>query len=98
MELAPHGIRVNSLTPTATDPHEGMDRAVRWGRPRPSDRLVQAFEPFRRGVPTQRPPSPSDYAARLFTRGVRRRAQRRRHGTCASILARSRATGRGSRA
>jgi len=61
MELAPHGIRVNSLTPTATDPHEGMDRAVRWGRPRPSERLVQAFESFRRGVPTQRLPSPSDY-------------------------------------
>jgi len=61
MELAPHGIRVNSLTPTATDPREGMDRAVRWGRPRPSDRLVEAFEPFRRGVPTQRLPSPSDY-------------------------------------
>ena len=61
MELAPHGIRVNSLTPTATDPHEGMDRAVRWGRPRPSERLVQAFESFRRGVPTQRLPSPCDY-------------------------------------
>jgi NAD(P)-dependent dehydrogenase (short-subunit alcohol dehydrogenase family) len=61
MELAPHGIRVNSLTPTATDPREGMDRAVRWGRPRPSQRLVEAFEAFRRGVPTQRLPSPSDY-------------------------------------
>lgn len=61
MELAPHEIRVNSLTPTATDPREGMDRAERWGRPRPSDRLLQAFEPFRRGVPTQRLPSPSDY-------------------------------------
>jgi NAD(P)-dependent dehydrogenase (short-subunit alcohol dehydrogenase family) len=61
MELAAHDIRVNSLTPTATDPREGMDRAERWGRPRPSDRLVQAFEPFRRGVPTQRLPSPSDY-------------------------------------
>jgi NAD(P)-dependent dehydrogenase (short-subunit alcohol dehydrogenase family) len=61
MELAPHQIRVNSLTPTATDPREGMDRAERWGRPRPSDRLVQAFEPFRRSVPTQRLPSPRDY-------------------------------------
>jgi len=61
MELAPHGIRVNSLTPTATDPREGMERAVRWGRPRPSDRLIEAFEPFRRGVPTQQLPSPSDY-------------------------------------
>src|SRR3954454_7969536 len=26
MELAPHGIRVNSLTPTATDPAEGLER------------------------------------------------------------------------
>ncbi len=63
MELAPHGIRVNSLTPTATDPHEGMDRAERWGRPRPSPRVVEAFEAFRRGVPTQRLPSPSDYGS-----------------------------------
>jgi NAD(P)-dependent dehydrogenase (short-subunit alcohol dehydrogenase family) len=61
MELARHEIRVNSLTPTATDPREGMERAVRWGRPRPSDRIVQAFEPFRRAVPTQRLPSPNDY-------------------------------------
>jgi NAD(P)-dependent dehydrogenase (short-subunit alcohol dehydrogenase family) len=65
MELAPHGIRVNSLTPTATDPREGMDRAERWGRPRPSQRLVDAFEPFRRGVPTQVLPSPSDYGRAL---------------------------------
>ena len=35
MELAPHGIRVNSLTPTATDPRESLDRAERWGRKRP---------------------------------------------------------------
>jgi NAD(P)-dependent dehydrogenase (short-subunit alcohol dehydrogenase family) len=61
MELAPHGIRVNSLTPTATDPREGMERAVRWGRARPPESLVAAFEPFRRGVPTQELPSPSDY-------------------------------------
>jgi len=61
MELAPHDIRVNSLTPTATDPREGMDRAVRWGRPRPSDRVVEAFESFRRRVPMQRLPTPTDY-------------------------------------
>ena len=29
MELAEYGIRVNSLTPTATDPSEGRDRAAR---------------------------------------------------------------------
>jgi len=61
MELAPHRIRVNSLTPTATDPSESLDRAERWGRKRPSERIVSAFEPFRRGVPTQRLPVPSDY-------------------------------------
>ncbi|HTO55009.1 MAG TPA: SDR family oxidoreductase [Myxococcota bacterium] len=61
MELAPHGIRVNSLTPTATDPSESLDRAERWGRKRPSERVVAAFESFRRGVPMQRLPRPSDY-------------------------------------
>jgi len=61
MELAPHGIRVNSLTPTATDPSESLDRAERWGRKRPSERIVQAFESFRRAVPMQRLPVPSDY-------------------------------------
>jgi NAD(P)-dependent dehydrogenase (short-subunit alcohol dehydrogenase family) len=61
MELAPHGIHVNSLTPTATDPSESLDRAERWGRKRPSERVVQAFEAFRRGVPMQRLPVPSDY-------------------------------------
>ncbi len=33
MDLAPHRIRVNSLTPTATDAEEGIERAVAWGRP-----------------------------------------------------------------
>jgi NAD(P)-dependent dehydrogenase (short-subunit alcohol dehydrogenase family) len=61
MELAPHGIRVNSLTPTATDPSESLDRAERWGRKRPSERVVAAFESFRRSVPMQRLPRPSDY-------------------------------------
>lgn len=61
MELAPHGIRVNSLTPTATDPHESVDRAERWGRPRwdVSDAL-----PLRRAalLPLRRAPLPVDYA------------------------------------
>lgn len=62
MELAPHGIRVNSLTPTATDPRESLDRAQRWGRVRPDERIVAWFEPFRRSVPLQQLPAPSDYA------------------------------------
>jgi NAD(P)-dependent dehydrogenase (short-subunit alcohol dehydrogenase family) len=61
MELAPFGIRVNSLTPTATDPTESVDRAERWGRPRwdISDAL-----PLRRAklLPLRTAPSPSDYA------------------------------------
>jgi len=61
MELAPYGIRVNSLTPTATDPRESLDRAERWGRERPSDAIVGAFEPFRRSVPMQALPTPTDY-------------------------------------
>ncbi|MFT3801980.1 MAG: SDR family oxidoreductase [Burkholderiaceae bacterium] len=62
MELAEHGIRVNSLTPTATDPSESNDRAVRWGRPAEdmTERL-QRFESFRTRIPMQKLPSPSDY-------------------------------------
>jgi NAD(P)-dependent dehydrogenase (short-subunit alcohol dehydrogenase family) len=62
MELAAYGIRVNSLTPTATDPREAIERAVRWGRERPSNAVVELFEPFRRGVPMQSLPTPTDYA------------------------------------
>ena len=62
MELVAHGIRVNSLTPTATDPTESLERAARWGRQvRSSDQLKSAFEPFRKSVPMQKLPSPSDY-------------------------------------
>src|SRR6267378_6933318 len=62
MELVAHGIRVNSLTPTATDPSESLERAVRWGREvRSGEQLKNAFEPFRKGVPMQKLPSPSDY-------------------------------------
>ncbi len=62
MELVTHGIRVNSLTPTATDPSESLERAARWGREvRKNDQLRQAFEPFRTRVPMQKLPRPSDY-------------------------------------
>ena len=62
MELATRGIRVNSVTPTATDPSESLDRAERWGRKRPSAGIAAVFEPFRRRVPMQQLPVPSDYA------------------------------------
>src|SRR6516165_10693695 len=62
MELVGHGIRVNSLTPTATDPGESFERATRWGRtvrkPEGLDRLMQ---PFREGIPMKKLPVPSDY-------------------------------------
>jgi NAD(P)-dependent dehydrogenase (short-subunit alcohol dehydrogenase family) len=62
MELVGHGVRVNSLTPTATDPAEMFERAARWGRePRSSEKVTVLMEPFRRGVPMQRLPRPSDY-------------------------------------
>jgi NAD(P)-dependent dehydrogenase (short-subunit alcohol dehydrogenase family) len=65
MELIGHGIRVNSLTPTATDPAESLERAARWGRKvatsEQSARLKQAFDPFRHRVAMQKLPGPSDY-------------------------------------
>jgi NAD(P)-dependent dehydrogenase (short-subunit alcohol dehydrogenase family) len=62
MELVGHGIRVNSLTPTATDPSESFERGTRWGRQvKMSPALKQALEPFRAKVPMLKLPSPSDY-------------------------------------
>jgi NAD(P)-dependent dehydrogenase (short-subunit alcohol dehydrogenase family) len=60
MELVGYGIRVNSLTPTATDRSESYDRAARWGRAvtRPAGQTGGAF---RARVPMQRLPVPSDY-------------------------------------
>ncbi len=62
MELVDYGIRVNSLTPTATDPREGLERAERWGRDPGDQRIVQMFEPFRKGAPMRKLPSPNHYA------------------------------------
>ena len=62
MELASRGIRVNSLTPTATDPDESFDRAARWGieRTRPAG-IGRGMQPFRDGIPMRKLPRPSDY-------------------------------------
>jgi NAD(P)-dependent dehydrogenase (short-subunit alcohol dehydrogenase family) len=60
MDLARHGIRVNSLTPTATDVEEGMDRAAAWGRARP-ERRGRLLD-FQKMVPMGRLPSPRHYA------------------------------------
>ncbi|HTE35357.1 MAG TPA: SDR family oxidoreductase [Reyranella sp.] len=62
MELVKHGIRVNSLTPTATDPSESSERAQRWGRAAidlSASRPI--FEMYRSRIPMQKLPSPSDY-------------------------------------
>jgi NAD(P)-dependent dehydrogenase (short-subunit alcohol dehydrogenase family) len=63
MELVGHGIRVNSLTPTATDRSESYDRAERWGRTvtRPAANSGGQMDRFRSRVPMQRLPQPSDY-------------------------------------
>jgi NAD(P)-dependent dehydrogenase (short-subunit alcohol dehydrogenase family) len=60
MDLARHRIRVNSLTPTATDQEEARERAEAWGR--------EAGEPrrrtldFARMIPMGRLPGPRHYA------------------------------------
>ena len=60
MDLVHHGIRVNSLTPTATDVAEGDERAVAWGRPRP-DRRGRVLD-FAKMLPMDKLPSPRHYA------------------------------------
>jgi len=59
MDLVKHGIRVNSLTPTATDATESHDRAVTWGRPRPERR--GGLLDFHKMVPKGELPSPRHY-------------------------------------
>ncbi len=60
MDLVKHGIRVNSLTPTATDREEGDERAVAWGRPRPEAR--RGSLDFAKMLPMGKMPSPRHYA------------------------------------
>jgi NAD(P)-dependent dehydrogenase (short-subunit alcohol dehydrogenase family) len=62
MELVGYGIRVNSLTPTATDRGESFDRAERWGRrvARPEN-LAAGMHAFQSRIPMQELPKPSDY-------------------------------------
>ena len=65
MELAQYGIRVNSLTPTATGQAEGRERAARWGvewpRPRLGERAAGLLPDASRGAPLLRLPGPSNY-------------------------------------
>ena len=65
MELSRYGIRVNSLTPTATGQAEGRERAARWGvewpRPRLGERASGLLPDASHGAPLLRLPSPSNY-------------------------------------
>jgi NAD(P)-dependent dehydrogenase (short-subunit alcohol dehydrogenase family) len=61
MDLAPFGIRVNSLTPTATDPGEGIERGRRWGVTGVTDAHVAALDIAASQVPLGTLPRPSDY-------------------------------------
>ena len=61
MDLVKHGIRVNSLTPTATDAAEGIERGVAWGRPRPEPR-ARVLD-FAKMLPMGKLPSPRHYAS-----------------------------------
>jgi len=77
IELAPHRIRVNSLTPTATDLTEWDERAQRWDVPGPPEPFRTSLDAARAQIPLQELPRPSDYgraavflasdAARLVT-------------------------------
>jgi NAD(P)-dependent dehydrogenase (short-subunit alcohol dehydrogenase family) len=65
MELAPFGIRVNSLSPTGTDPAEGLERAAAWGvrweaglGRSPNSDTTSGDQ----GVPLGKRPSPRHYA------------------------------------
>jgi 3-oxoacyl-[acyl-carrier protein] reductase len=65
MELAPYGIRVNSLSPTATDPAEGLERAKAWGvqwGPSKGSPHIPDTTVGDQGVPLGRRPLPHHYA------------------------------------
>jgi NAD(P)-dependent dehydrogenase (short-subunit alcohol dehydrogenase family) len=70
MELAEFGIRVNSLSPTGTDPAEGLERAAAWGVTWEQGLKAPARPDTTfgdQGVPLGRRPSPHHYArAALF--------------------------------
>ncbi|MFC5753242.1 SDR family NAD(P)-dependent oxidoreductase [Actinomadura rugatobispora] len=61
MDLAPYGIRVNSLTPTATDPRQGIERGRRWGVTGVAGAHVAALDVAAAQVPLGALPTPADY-------------------------------------
>jgi NAD(P)-dependent dehydrogenase (short-subunit alcohol dehydrogenase family) len=63
MELAPYGIRVNSVTPTATSVTESVERAARWGVPGPTAAAIEFMDELAHRAPLDSLPGPSDYGA-----------------------------------
>jgi NAD(P)-dependent dehydrogenase (short-subunit alcohol dehydrogenase family) len=64
MELAEFGIRVNSVTPTSTDPAEAIAREESWAVEQPRFHLaVDEFARTANRVPLRRLPGPRHYAA-----------------------------------
>jgi NAD(P)-dependent dehydrogenase (short-subunit alcohol dehydrogenase family) len=61
VELAPFGIRVNSITPTSTAPEESLERSARWGVPGVPEDFLTALADAAGQVPLGELPSPSDY-------------------------------------
>jgi NAD(P)-dependent dehydrogenase (short-subunit alcohol dehydrogenase family) len=61
MELAGQGVRVNTLTPTATGTVELTERAEAWGVAPPTEAGLARRERSRTGIPMERLPEPHDY-------------------------------------
>jgi NAD(P)-dependent dehydrogenase (short-subunit alcohol dehydrogenase family) len=61
MELAEHGVRVNTLTPTATGTVELRERAAAWGVAPPTEAGEARRERSRSVIPMGRLPEPHDY-------------------------------------
>ena len=69
MDLAVYQIRVNSLTPTSTDPSEATGRAARWGirnREEPSAEVLAGFSKSRAKLPLGILPTPADYGGAVI--------------------------------
>jgi len=61
MDLAPYGIRANSLSPTATNPREGLERAARWGLTVSGEGAIASVDQAATILPLGRAPSPRHY-------------------------------------
>jgi 3-oxoacyl-[acyl-carrier protein] reductase len=61
MEVAPFGIRVNSLSPTGTSLHEAAERSRRWGIEGPSEESMDIMAKVAGLLPLGQAPSPSHY-------------------------------------